>query len=267
MAVGTRRAETAFSAVARLGLAGRTVFYAVLAVLAARIAALGGPSADQANASGALALLSGPLIGKIAIAAVAVGFVFFGVARLVGAVQDGSVGRWRRLATAFQGVFYLALAYVPVSFLAGRTQTGSEQQQHRTAARLLGLPAGRELVIALGVVMIVVCALQIHTALSQDFTEGMRTEKAPAFVRNLVRVAGTVGIAARAIVFVPVGIFFIVAAVQLKPNHAHGLDAELLILSGYTWGIAVLALVTLGFSIFAVYSALETRYREVVSAT
>ncbi|HWG74018.1 MAG TPA: DUF1206 domain-containing protein [Acidimicrobiales bacterium] len=257
----------ALSAAARVGLVGRTVFYLVLSALTVRIAAVGGAAAQQDNASGALTVLSRPLIGKIAIGVVAVGFFLLGIARLVGAARDSSVGPWRRVATALQGFFYLALAYVPASFLAGRTQTGSEQQQHRTAARLLGLPAGRELVIALGAVMIVVCAVQIHTALSEDFTEGMRTEHAPVVVRKLVRVAGAVGISARAIVFVPIGVFFIVAAIQLDPNHARGLDAELLILSGHTWGVAVLALVALGFSVFAVYSGLEARYREVVSAT
>ena len=257
----------ALSVAARVGLVGRTVFYLVLAGLTVRIAALGGTPAHQDNASGALTLLSEPLIGKVAIGVVAVGFFFLGVARLIGSARDSSVGPWRRVATALQGLFYLALAYVPASFLAGRTQTGSEQQQHRTAARLLGLPGGRELVIALGVVMIVVCAIQIHTALSEDFTEGMRTEHAPAVVRKLVRVAGTVGISARAIVFVPTGVFLIVAAIQLDPSHARGLDSELLTLSHHQWGVAVLSLVALGFAVFAVYSGLEARYRDVVSAT
>lgn len=250
----------------RLGLAGRTAFYLILTGLTLRIAAMGGASGHQADAHGALTLVSRPLIGKVAIAAVAVGFVLFGIGRLVGAKQDRAVSRTRRALTVAQGLFYLCLAYVPASFLAGAQQTGSQQQQQKTTARLLRLPAGRELVIALGVILVLVCAQQIHGALERDFRDGLDLDRAPRLVRRLADIAGVVGISARALVFLPIGIFFVLSAVQLDPNKSYGTDAELLRLSGYGWGIAVLALVAAGLAIFTVYSALETRYRKVVSA-
>ncbi|MHB1533678.1 MAG: DUF1206 domain-containing protein [Acidimicrobiales bacterium] len=249
----------------RVGLAGRTVFYLVLAGLTARIAAVGGPTGRQANTHGALAIVGGSLMGSVAIAIVAAGFVAFGAGRILGAWWDSSVSRWRRLTTALQGLSYLVLAYEPAAYLAGKHQTGSEQQQQRTARDLLTLPAGRELVAAVGGVFVVVCMYQIRTALSQDFADGLRLDEAPGWVRRAVRVAGTVGIFSRAIVFLPVGVFFVVAAVQFDPHHARGIDAELLLLSGHAWGVALLALISLGLGIFALYSGLECRYREIVA--
>lgn len=139
-ASGARRG---ISFLGRCGLAGRTGFYLILTAITIRIAVLGGAHGPQADAQGALGLVSRPFIGKVAIAAVALGFVMFGLGRLIGAVEDDSVSKGRRLLTALQGVFYLALAYVPCVFLAGHTQSGSQQQQERTTARLLALPGGK----------------------------------------------------------------------------------------------------------------------------
>ncbi|HET6964053.1 MAG TPA: DUF1206 domain-containing protein [Acidimicrobiales bacterium] len=259
-------AEKGLSFLGRAGLAGRTGFYLILTALTLRIAVLGGRSGRQADAHGALAIVSRPLIGKVAIGAVAVGFLLFGVGRLVGAVQDDSVSKVRRVLTVFQGLFYVALAYVPASFLAGNRQTGSQQEQQKTTARVLALPAGRPLLVAVGIIFIAVCAQQIRGALKHDFRDGLRLNGAPRPVRAVTNVAGVVGITARALVFLPVGIFLIVAAFQNDPAHSYGTDAELLALSGHVWGIAVLVIVAAGLATFAAFSAIETRYREVISA-
>jgi hypothetical protein len=260
------RSKAGLSVLGRLGLAGRTAFYALLTALTIRIALLGGPPKHQADANGALALVSRPLLGKIAIATVALGFVLFGIGRLVGAVEDRGVSKGRRWMTAAQGVFYLILASGPALFLAGNQQTGSQQQQQKTTARLLGLPGGRWIVVALGLAMILVCGVQIRGAVRRDFRDGLDLERAPRLVRRLVDTAGMIGITARSLVFLPIGIFLIVAAIQYDPNHAYGTDAELLRLSGHLWGLAVLAAVSAGLAVFVVYSGIETRYRKVVSA-
>jgi hypothetical protein len=258
--------EEGLSALGRLGLAGRTAFYAILCGLTIRVALLGGAPGHQLNANGALGLVSRPLFGKAAIAAVALGFVLFGIARLVGAVQDRSVSTGRRWMTAAQGIFYLILACVPALFLAGKHQTGSQQQQQKTTAQLLSLPGGRWIVVASGLIMIVVCGVQIRGALRRDFQDGLQLEGAPRLVRRLADGAGAIGITARSLVFMPIGIFLIVAAIQYDPNHSYGTDAELLRLSGHSWGVAILAAVSAGLAVFVVFSCIETRYRNVVSA-
>lgn len=259
-------AERSLSVLGRLGLAGRTGFYLILVGLTVRIAMLGGASGQQADAHGALALVSRPVIGKVAIAAVALGFVLFGVGRLVGAVQDRRAQPANRVLTVLQGLFYVVLAYVPCSYLAGRRQSGSQQQQKHTTAKLLHLPGGRAIVIALGIVVLLVCAQQIRGALKRDFRDGLDMRGAPRILPGLAEVGGVVGITARALVFAPIGIFLIISAARFDPGKSYGTDDELLHLSGHTWGVALLALVAAGLAVFVVYSAIETRYRRVVSA-
>lgn len=249
---------------ARLGYLGRTGFYLLLAGLVARAAYDGGTSGGQTNAHGALSVIAQTVLGKAAIAAAALGFVLLGFERVAAAVRDRTAERHRRALTALQGVFYLGLAWVPLSFLMGNNQAGSEQAQHRETASILHWPAGREIVVAIGLVFIGVCVYQVRTALTQQFTEGLSLQRAPRWVRRFAETAGTVGIVARAVVFLPIGIFLIVAAVQADPRHARGLDAELTLLARQSWwGPALLGLVTLGLLVFAAYSGVEARYRRV----
>src|SRR5579875_1960763 len=102
-----QEAQRGLSVLGRLGLAGRTGFYVILTGIVVQIALLGGRTRHQADANGALSLVSRPLIGKMAIAAVGLGFVLFGIGRLVGAAEDDSVSAGRRVLTVLQGLFYV----------------------------------------------------------------------------------------------------------------------------------------------------------------
>ena len=259
------RAHDALRGVARFGLGARAAFYLLLAGLVVGVAVDRGQGGRQANAHGALSLIAGNPLGEAAIVAAAVGFFVFGVVRVIGAVRDDDTDRWRRVTTSLQGLFYVGLAWVPLSFVLGHRQAGSEQQQHKETAGVLRWPMGRELVAAVGVLFVVICVWQIRTALTRDFTDGLRLRGQPRWVRRAVPVVGSVGIVARALVFVPIGVFLVVAAVQADPRHADGLDAELARLARLPWGPLALAVVALGLLVFAAYTAVEARFRDVES--
>src|SRR5947209_7995670 len=248
---------------ARVGLLARTLFYLVLVYLVVEVAADRGNGGRQANAHGALTLIARNAAGEAALVVAAIGFAVFGVVRVVGAVRDRQVDNWRRLTTALQGLFYVVLATVPASFVLGRRQTGSEQQQHAETATVLRWPLGRELIALVGVVLVVVCAWQIRTALTRDFDDGLDVRGCSRRVRTAVTLIGQFGIAARALVFIPIGVFLVVAAVQSDPRHADGLDAELARVAHHAWRPAVLAVVAVVLLVFASYSGLEARFRDV----
>ncbi|MDQ1694789.1 MAG: hypothetical protein QOJ03_142 [Frankiaceae bacterium] len=257
------RSRTARAA-ARAGIVARAGFYLLLAGLVLDVAISGGSRGKQTNANGALTTIAQDPVGMAAIAAAALGFLSYGLVRIAGAVRDREADTQARVLTLVQGAFYLALTWVPLSFLFGSRQTGSEQAQHTETAVVLSWPGGRVLVVVAGLVVIGVCAYQIRTALTQDFTDGLELGSAPAWVCRLVEAAGTVGIVARAGVFVPVGAVRVVSAGQADPQHAKGLDAELALVARQSWwGAALLAVVALGLVVFALYSLLEARYRRV----
>jgi hypothetical protein len=267
---------------ARVGYLARGLFYALLAYLVVRIAMLRGGTADrahqaalagtgtratpaggrQANAEGALSLIAQSLAGKVLLGCAAAGFLLLAAVRLFAAWRDRRPGVARRLSVAGQGLSYVAVGLMPISYLLGNRKAGSESQQHDTTAKLLGLPGGAAIVVGAGVLVLAVCAWQLRGVARQDFTEGL-VEDAPAPLARLARVSGSIGITARAVVFVPIGIFLIVAGFSYNPRGARGLDGELLLLAGHAWGIALLGVIAVALLIFALYSLIEARYRDV----
>jgi hypothetical protein len=249
---------------ARVGMVARAAFYLLLAGLVVRVALEGGAHGKQANANGALSVVAADPVGMAAIAAAALGFFVLGAVRVAGAVRDRSAERSDRLVTAGKGLLYAAASWVPVSFLLGSRQTGSEQAQHEETARLLTWPGGRWLLGAIGLGILAACGWQMRSALRRDFTDGLDLRRAPAWVCRLVAVAGSVGLVARALVLGPVGALLVVVAVQADSRHAKGPDAELALLARQGWwGPALLAAVALGLAVFAAYAGLEARYRRI----
>lgn len=276
---GTRALHLA----ARVGYLARGLFYGLLAYLVVRITMLRGITADQAhqsaldgassrpaastgggqaNAEGALALIAQSLIGKLLLGCAAAGFLLLAVVRMAAAWRDRRPGVIRRLSVAGQGLSYVAVGLVPISYLLGNHRAGSESQQHHTTARLLGLPGGAAIVVGAGVLVLAVCGWQLRGVARQDFTEGL-VEDAPAPLARLARLSGSIGIAARAVVFVPIGICLIIAGFSYDPRGARGLDGELLLLAGNPWGVAALCVIAAALLVFALYSLIEARYRDV----
>jgi hypothetical protein len=250
-------------AAARAGLFARAGFYLVLAALVADMAVNGG--GRQTNGHGALELVASTAIGEVLIGFAALGFLLLGLVRIAAALRDRASDVGSRVTTGLQGGFYCALTTVPVSFLAGKRSTGSEQSQHREAGEVLGLPGGRVIVFGVALILIGICLWQIRGAVRTDFADGLRLPPRHPWIRELTVWSGRAGIVARAFTFLPVGGFLIAAAVDVNPGKADGLDAELLTLSHEPWGSPVLWAIVAGLLTFAVYSALEATYRDLTS--
>jgi hypothetical protein len=111
--------------------------------------------------------------------------------------------------------------------------------------------------------VVVTCVWQVVTALRSGFTDSMQTDDAPPWIRRLIDVTGKIGIPLRALVFLPIGVFLLASAAASDPQKAKGLDASLTWLAHALWGRILLCGVATGFVVFAVYSLLEMRYRDV----
>lgn len=260
------RGSTLLKSAARVGLVARATFYLLLAALTAQLL-MGGPprSGRQANANGAFSEVAQSSGGLLLLVGAAIGFLAFGIVRLAGALTDDRLGRLRRLSTAGQGVVYLGVAGASASFLLGRHATGSEQQQRRTAGAVLELPGGRLLVVAAGLVVLSVCCWQLTVAVKGHFVDTLHTEQMGRTARGLTLLTARVGIPARAVAFAPVGVFLVVAGARSDPGQAKGIDALLLELAHTGWGRVAAVLMAAGFVVFAAYSFLEARFRQVSS--
>jgi hypothetical protein len=257
------RSSGVLRGVARGGLLARAGFYAVLTYLAAAVANGTRSTGRQANANGALQVVAGTALGRLALVAAAVGFAAFAAVRAAGAFGDRRPGLVRRMTTLGQAIFYLAMAGGTAAFLLGDRKTGSEQQQKDRTAALLTMWAGRWLVAGIGLAVLLVCAWQLRLAFSGGFADSLRTEEMGPRIGRGVRWLGGVAIAGRALAVAPVGVFLVLGAVRADPHQSKGLDAYLAELTRATLGRAVVWLIAAGFLAFAVYTVVEARYRAV----
>jgi hypothetical protein len=245
---------------ARLGLVARALFYLLLAYLAAAVAG-GWATNRQANANGALTTVAQTSPGRVLLIAAAIGFLGFALARLSGALGDHRIGRFRRLTTAAQAAFYLAMAVTTMLFVLGRTTTGSSEQADTTTAAVLHQPWGRLTLAVVGGAVAVVCCWQIRLALQGGFADSLRLRDMGPRTQQAAQVVGRIGIIARALAVLPVGALLVVAALTDEARRAKDLDQVLIALHESTVGNAAVWAVAAGFTVFALYSLLEVPYR------
>ena len=250
-----------FEWLARAGFVARGLIYALIGVLAIKLAVgVGGTKADQ---QGALKTIAHQPFGKVLLILVAIGLAGYAMWRLFRALlghgPEGSDSTFDRVAAFASGLVYAALCALAVTILMG---SGSENE-HKTAAGVLGRPGGTWLVGIVGAVLIGVALYQGYRGVTRDFLEDSKTEKMSARVGKWIEWIATVGHLARLVVFGLVGVFLITAAIDFNPKKAVGLDGALAKLAHASYGPFLLGIVAAGLIAFGIYSLSDARYHRI----
>ena len=250
-----------FEWLARAGFVARGLIYALIGVLAIKLAVgVGGTKADQ---QGALKTIAHQPFGKVLLILVAIGLAGYAMWRLFRALlghgPEGSDSTFDRVAAFASGLVYAALCALAVTILMG---SGSENE-HKTAAGVLGRPGGTWLVGIVGAVLIGVALYQGYRGVTRDFLEDSKTEKMSARVGKWIEWIATVGHLARMVVFGLVGVFLITAAIDFNPKKAVGLDGALAKLAHASYGPFLLGIVAAGLIAFGIYSLSDARYHRI----
>lgn len=252
-----------FEWLARAGLAARGAVYAVIGILALKLAL--GSGGKATNQQGALKEIAGQPFGKTLLILVAIGLGGYALWRLVRAAlghgpeqhDDGK----DRVAALASGVAYSILCVTAVKILTG-ARTGSGTPKKATGG-VLDWSMGPLLVGIAGAVLIGVAGYQAYKGLSKSFLEDSKTEQMSEHVQRTFTALGVFGHVARAVVFALIGYGLIKAAVDYDPDKAVGLDGALRKLQDASYGPWLLGLVAVGLIGFAAYSAADARYRRV----
>ncbi len=253
---------------ARAGLAARGLIYVVVAILALKVAT--GHNETEADKKGAMQAVVRQPFGRLLVLLVAVGFGGYALWRFVEAAvgrpgeQDDHEARLKRLGYAARGVLYASLAASAVELFlwAGKAATSQHTESDWTA-RVLQWPGGTWLVQAVGLGLIGGGLYVGWRGLAGKFRKSLKSVEQGQVERRWIRAAGTVGMVARMLVFVMIGVFLITAARQHDPGQAVGIDGALKRLAGHAYGPALLVLVAFGLGVYGLYSLAEARYRRV----
>jgi Domain of Unknown Function (DUF1206) len=238
---------------ARAGLVAKGVSYAIVGVLALKLAF--GDGGKATSRQGALEELAGTTFGTVLLILLAIGLACYAAWRFIQAWQGG---KWtKRLGWAARGLVYSGLTYSAARILVG---SGAQQSQnskaHKTTAVVLAWPAGVWIVGIAGAVVVAIGLWQLYSGISRRFEEKWR-----GYSKWGSR-AGVVGHIARFVVFGLIGWFVIKAAVEYDPKQAIGLDGALQKLAHASYGSYLLALTAAGLIAYAFYCVVDARYRD-----
>ena len=255
--------SSGFEWLSRWGFVARGLVYAIIGVLALKLAlGHGGKLTDQ---QGALHTVARQPFGKVLLTLVAVGLGGYALWRFVRAAMgrgpEGSDTGFDRVAALASGLVYLGLCVVAIRILAGSSKASANPDQ--TTAGVFGWPAGTWIVGAAGLVLIGVGLYQGYRGVTKDFLADSKTEEMGPHVKRWIGWIGLVGHLARMVVFTLAGAFLVKAAVDYNPRSAIGIDGALAKLLHQPYGPLLLGLVAAGLIAFATYSFSDARFRRI----
>jgi Domain of Unknown Function (DUF1206) len=252
----------AFEWLSRGGFVARGFVYAIVGVLAFRLALGGGGKlVDQ---EGAFHTVAHQPFGSLLLTLLAIGLAAYALWRLVRAVighgPEGADRGADRVAALASGLVYAGLCVLALRVLMG---SGSSTSPAKATGGALGWPAGTWLVGIAGLGFIGVALYQGYRGLTKDFLDDTKTETMGRATKAWIGWIGLVGYLARMVVFGLVGVFLIRAALDFNPKDAVGLDGALAKLLHQPYGPVLLGVVAAGLIAFAVYSWSDARYRRI----
>jgi hypothetical protein len=241
-------------ALTRIGFAARGILYLLIAVLLLR-------SGRAEDGAGALETLAGGS-GRLLLAAMAIGFAAYGVWRLADATLDAE-GRGTdakalavRAGCAFSGLAHLGLAGLAAMLAAGeRGGSSGGSGAEEGAATALSLPGGQVAVAIVAAILAIVGALQFVKVARGSFLKRLDGKAAG---RAWILWTGRAGYAARGIVFLVMGWFFLRAARNDDASDAGGMGEALASLpETLQTGVGA------GLLLFGLFSLVEARHRRI----
>ena len=252
---------------ARVGYVSKGLVYTIIGSLTA--AAAFGHGRSRGDSSAAFRFILEQPFGRMLIAVVALGLFGYAAWRIISAVTDperrgsDAKGLAIRAGGFFRGALYATIAFEALRLALGRSGGGggSDQEAQHWTARILNAPFGQWIVVAVGAGIAGYGVYQLYRAWQSKLGKQLRLHwVTDEFTRRLVSIS-RFGIAARAVVFLFVGLSVARAAWQRDPEEVHGMGGALRDVGAFSqW---LLIVVAIGLVAYGVYQFVNARYRRI----
>ena len=161
------------------------------------------------------------------------------------------------------GLIHLGLGLVAIKLAIGIGQKSNESELKRWTQFIMPMEFGGWLIVGAGIVAIIVGIAFIRRSMKGDIDRWLDLTLLTQPYRLLVISLGRFGTAARGAVFIVGGALFVLAAVHVNPQEAHGLGGTLRIIESQHFGKLLLACVALGFIAYGIFELACARYRRI----
>jgi len=254
--------------VARVGYATKGAVYLLIGTLAGAAAVkAGGATTDQ---QGALATLVRQPFGILLSAAAAFGLAAYSAWRIAQGLLDAEgkgtepKGMAVRIGYVGSGLVHAGLAFTAAKFAMGWPGESESRSARRDAtAWLLVLPWGPWLVGAIGCGVVGFGLVQFYKSYSRKFRKGLEGQKMSPGQKGFARGSAQIGLAARGVVFVMIGAFFLSAAWHRDANETGGLGEALSTLETRAYGPALLGITAMGLIAYGLFMFVESKFHRI----
>ncbi|MDZ8171262.1 DUF1206 domain-containing protein [Microbacterium xanthum] len=247
---------------ARLGYVANGLLHLILGGIIVSVAFGANADSDQ---SGAFKAIAAAPLGFVALWALAAGLWALGAWYVLdGFLQrdrpgtKGKAKKWgRRVSLWARAAVYIALGGIAASVALGSRPNG-DQSTEQASQGVLSLPGGPFILGAAGVAVGAIGVGFVVIGVRRGFRK--KVDLPPGAPGKTVVAVGVVGYIAKGVSLATVGILVLVAAVQVDPDAAGGLDAAIQTLVGLPFGPVIVAAVGFGFLAYGVFCVVRARY-------
>lgn len=254
-----------------IGWLAKGLLYVIVGLISLELARQGRIRTD-ADQTGALTALVEVALGRVVVFAVSIALVAYAIWQAwsaIAASNDGPIHVAKRIGWLGLAAVHLLLAHTGllIAWEGGAPPSTSSERGPTTPTgltrELLDWPAGRAIVIAIGIGTAAVGAYNAWNAVTGEFLDDIETESLTPAEERALRALGTAGVAARAALLVMAGWLFVDAALQRNARRAAGIDDALGELSRAPLGTAILVATGIGLIAAGAYDALTFRRQRV----
>jgi hypothetical protein len=251
---------------ARLGYASKALIYAIVGYLA--LAAATNQGGRVTDTSGALKVVLSQPFGTILLVILGVGLCGYAVWRFLDAFTDpdhrGATARGLvvRIGNAVRGAIYGALG-LEAFRLARGLQGSSSKEAELWTARIMEWPLGIWIIGIAGAIVAIYGVSEIVDSFKQDRDELIDLTCLPRAWRSPADGLSRLGVGARGVIIVVLGVFLVRSALQHDPSEAAGTRESVLELANAISGRWILVGLAFGFLAYAVDQATHSYCRRI----
>lgn len=247
----------------RAGLVSYGAVHLLIAWLALQLAF--GEREGSPSSSGAMQQLAEQPFGQVLVWLVAVGMFLLVVWRLLEAAlghrdKDGAELVRKRVSSAGKAVLYGAIGVSAIRIATGSGGSGGKDGTDSTTAKLMDLPAGQAIVVAVGVAIIGYGVYQIVKAWTEKFAKELDPEGKSGNSGSAYLLFGKIGYVAKGIAVGIVGVLFVYAGVTHEADKSGGLDQALYEVLDQPFGPVLLGAIAIGIGCFGLFCFARARH-------
>jgi len=254
---------------ARFGYAAKGIIYGSSGVLALMEVLGLGEGETVVGATGAIREIANQPFGRTICVLLSISLMGYVVWRFIQAFLDpehssscGASDIVRRIGYGISGVVYASIAYSVVEILTDAPE-GDEKSPEEWAFMLMTQPFGRWLLGAIGLGFFAIGCYYFYRAVKADFRRRFKRHKMSDVEKNWASIVGRVGIAARGVVYVVIGIFAVRAAWLFDANEIKTTEKALEVFNNNPTNEIILCVLSIGFIAYGVHMAFQTKYRSI----